>query len=60
MATIDVEKLRDYMKDHCGTAAFNGFPAAILDVADVERMNARKLCEKAESIGVDLRRFEIR
>lgn len=60
MATIDVDVLRDYMKDYCGTAAFSGFPAAILDVVDVERMNARELCEKAESMGVDLRRFEIR
>ena len=60
MATIDVDELRNYMKNYCGTAAFSGFPAAILDVIDVERMNARELCEKAESMGVDLRRFEIR
>ena len=60
MATIDVDELRNYMKNYCGTAAFSGFPAAILDVVDVERMNARELCEKAESMGVDLRRFEIR
>ena len=60
MATIDVDELRNYMKNYCGTAAFSGFPAAILDVIDVGRMNARELCEKAESMGVDLRRFEIR
>lgn len=60
MATIDVDELRDYMKDYCGTVAFSGFPVAILDVVDAEYMNARELCEKAESMGVDLRRFEIR
>ena len=32
MATIDVDKLRDYMTDYFGTAMFNGFPVAILDL----------------------------
>ena len=60
MATIDVDELRDYMKDYCGTAMSNGFPAALLDVADVDRMSGRELCEKAESMGVDLYKFEVR
>ena len=33
MATIDVDKLRDYMTDYFGIAMFNGFPAAILDLS---------------------------
>lgn len=59
MATIDVDKLRDYMTDYFGTAMFNGFPAAILDLSDIESMGAYELCQKAESLGIDLRDFEI-
>lgn len=59
MATIDVDKLRDYMTDYFGTAMFNGFPAAILDLSDIESMSGHELCQKAESLGIDLRDFEI-
>ena len=59
MATIDVDALRDYLKDHFGTAMFGGFPAALLDLSDIERMSGAELCRKAESMGVDLRRFEV-
>lgn len=44
MATIDVDKLRDYMTDYFGTAAFNGFPAVILDLFDIECMSGYELC----------------
>lgn len=54
-----VDKLRDYMTDYFGTAMFNGFPAAILDLSDIESMGAYELCQKAESIGIDLRDFEV-
>ena len=60
MATIDVDKLRDYMTDYFGTAMFNGFPAVILDLSDIECMSGYELCQKAESLGIDLRGFEIR
>lgn len=56
--TVDVDELREYLKDMCGTAAFSGFPAAMLDVWDIERMDGYELCRKAEELGVDLRRFE--
>ena len=59
MATIDVDKLRDYMTDYFGTAMFNGFPAAILDLSDIESMSGHELCQKAESFGIDLHDFEI-
>ena len=48
MAKIDTNKLRDYLEDYCGTAASSGFPAALLDVADIEDMDGYELCEKAE------------
>ena len=59
MATIDVDALRAYLMDYCGTAAFNGFPAAIMDVWDIENATGEQLCREAERLGIDLRRFAI-
>lgn len=59
MATIDVDKLRDYMKDYFGTAMMGGFPAAILDLADVDSMSGEELCKAAEENGIDPRDFVI-
>lgn len=59
MATIDVDALRAYLLDYCGTAMFGGFPAALLDVAEIERMDACELCRKAEDMGVELRKFMV-
>ncbi len=59
MATIAVYELRAYLLDYCGTAMVSGFPAALLDVADVERASGRELCQMAERMGVDLRRFAV-
>ena len=59
MATIDVDKLRAYLLDYCGTAMMSGFPAAILDVADIERASGVELCRIAERLGVDLRQFVV-
>ena len=60
MATIDVDKLRAYLLDYCGTAMFSGFPAAFVDVIDIERADGKELCKIAERLGIDLRRFEVR
>lgn len=60
MAIIDVDALRDYLMDYCGTAAFSGFPAALPDVADIEDMDGHELCRKAEDLGIELRKFVIR
>lgn len=59
MARIDVNALRAYLMDRCGTAAFNGFPAAIVDMWDVESATGEELCRKAEQLGIDLRRFVV-
>lgn len=59
MALIDIDALRKYMIDYCGTAAFSGFPAAILDVWDVESADPQELCRKAEMLGIDLSRFVV-
>lgn len=55
---IDIEKLRAYLLDYCGTAAFGGFPFAMIDVCEIERMDGYELCKKAEQMGIDLRKFE--
>ena len=59
MATIDVDALRTYLQDYCGTAMFNGFPAAFLDVVDIDSMDGGELCRKAEELGIDLTRFVV-
>ena len=58
MAKIDTDELRDYLEDYCGTAS-SGFPAALLDVADIENMDGYELCEKTEDLGIDLERFRV-
>ena len=57
---IDVDALREYLLDYCGTAMFSGFPAAVLDVVDIEQADGCELCRIAERLGIDLRRFEAR
>lgn len=59
MVEIDVDALRNYLLDYCGTAMFSGFPAAVLDVADVESASGEELCHMAERLGVDLSRFVV-
>ena len=57
---VDVERLREYMLDEYGSAAFSGFSAAAMDAWEIERMSGFELCRKAEEMGVDLRRFQSR
>lgn len=56
---IDVNRLRRDMKDYYGTAMFNGFPMAVMDLSKVERMSDRELVELAQKNGVDLRKYII-
>ena len=58
--TVDVEALRSYLLDLCGTAAFAGFGAAVVDVVDVERASGEELLEIALRLGVDPSEFEVR
>ena len=57
---IDIDALRDYLLDLCGTAMFSGFGPALLDVAVVERADGYELIRVAERFGVDVTRFEVR
>ncbi len=56
--TIDVEKLKGDLIDYYGTAAFNGFPAAIVDVTDVQKATLGELVELARRAGFDLNEYE--
>ena len=56
---IDTNWLRRDMKDYYGTAMFNGFPMAVVDLSKVERMSDRELVELAQKNGVDLRKYII-
>ena len=49
----DEEALRERLMDECGTAMFVGFPAALLDIADIESASSDELLEIAERLGVD-------
>ena len=57
--TIDVDALRSYLLDLCGTAAFAGFEAALVDVVEVERAGGEELLEIALRLGVDPTEFEV-
>ena len=54
---IDINRLRRDLKDYYGTAMFNGFPMAVVDLSKVERMSDRELVELAQKNGVDLRKY---
>lgn len=56
---IDVNRLRRDMKDYYGTAMFNGFPMAVMDLSKVERLSDLELVELAQKNGVDLRKYII-
>ena len=59
MANINVDELRDYLEDYCGSATFSGFPGAVADLAEIGDADDYELCEKAEELGIDLERFAI-
>lgn len=59
MAQIDIDALKHHVEDYIGTAMFNGLPAALLDLSDISNMSGYELCQKAEDLGIDLRRFEV-
>ena len=58
--TIDVDRLRDDMRDECLGAYFGGgFGAALIESFDVDRATPEKLVEMAQNQGIDLRRYQV-
>ena len=58
--TIDVDRLRDDMRDECLGAYFGGgFGAALIESFDVDRATPEKLVEMAQNQGIDLRSYQV-
>lgn len=58
--TIDVEKLREDLKQECYGAFFvGGFGGALMESFDLERVSPEKLVEIAEKKGVDLKKYQV-
>ena len=58
--TIDIEALRDYLRDYFGAAAFSGLTAAYGDLSIVESAGTEELDQIAIDNKVDLSKFEIK
>ena len=56
---VDVDQLRESLLDRAGCAAGVGFPAAMLDVMDIEDESPQELLARAEREGLDLRDFAV-
>ena len=56
---VDVDQLREGLLDCAGSAAGVGFPAAMLDVIDIEDESPQELLARAEREGLDLRDFVV-
>ena len=56
---IDVDGLRRDMKEEYVAAMCCGFPMAVVELTDVERMSDWELVEQAQENGVDLRKYII-
>lgn len=54
---VDVDQLRESLLDRAGSAAGVAFPAAMLDVMDIEGESPQELLARAEREGLDLRVF---
>ena len=54
---VDADQLRESLLDRAGSAAGVGFPAAMLDVMDIEDESTQELLARAEREGLDLRVF---
>ena len=58
--TVDVDRLRDDMRDECLGAYFGGgFGVALIESFDVDRATPEKLVEMAQNQGIDLRKYQV-
>lgn len=57
--TIDIQRLRNDIKDNYGTAMFNGFPAAVMDLAKVDRMSDQEIVDFAMKKNIRLEKYSI-
>ena len=58
--TIDVDKLRNDMREECLGAYFGGgFGAALIESFDVDRAEPEQLVEMAQNQGIDLYKYQV-
>ena len=58
--TIDVDRLRDDMRNECFGAYFGGgFGTALIESFEVDRISPKKLVKMAQSQGIDLRKYQV-
>ncbi|MDY5641294.1 MAG: hypothetical protein SPF36_09345 [Lachnospiraceae bacterium] len=58
--TIDIDKLRDDMRDNCIAAYFvGGFGGALFETFDIDRATPEELIKMAQNRGIDLRRYQV-
>lgn len=58
--TIDIDKLRDDMRDNCIAAYFVcGFGGALFETFDIDRATPEELIKMAQNRGIDLRRYQV-
>lgn len=56
---VGVDQLRESLLDRAGSAVGVGFPAAMLDVVDIEDESPQELLARAEREDLDLRDFAV-
>lgn len=58
--TIDIEELRENLKEECYAAYFvEGFGAALVEASDLDDASPEELAEMAQENGVDLSKYSI-
>lgn len=56
---IDIHRLREDLQDDMGTAMVNGFPAAIIDLINIDTLSDQELLEYAIKKKMDLNKYII-
>jgi len=60
MITIDVDELRNDLRNECLGAFFGGgFGGALVESFEVDRASPEELVEMAQRQGIDLRRYQV-
>lgn len=58
--SIDIEKLREDLKEECLGAFYGGgFGGALMESFDIENASPEELVDMARENGIDLRRYKV-
>ena len=56
---INIEELKDDLKNEFGAAAFSGFPVAMMEVFDLDNATDEEIVSKALSMGYDIDKYRL-